>query len=214
LLGGVRIANAGDLSIQVPVQFADEIGFLTQSFNRMISALNEATQALKNESVFLEQQVAQRTEELRRSNEQLISENAERIEAQARVDRQLRYEEALANCSQSLLLITTGDKSQKQVLEQALEHLRVAAQASRAYIFRNFEDPDLGLCLGIQAEVCAPEIPPHIINPDNLKVPWSRFPKEWFTICKFTVFRNNITITTIIIKCSTIKIFITGAISD
>ncbi len=48
LLRGVRIANAGDLSVQVPVQYIDEIGFLTQSFNRMISALNEATQALKN----------------------------------------------------------------------------------------------------------------------------------------------------------------------
>ncbi len=147
----------------------------------MISALNEATQTLKNESVLLEQQVAERTEKLRRSNEQLISENAERKEAQARIDRQLRYEEALANCSRSLLLIATDDNSQRQVLEQALEYLRVAALASRAYIFRNFEDPDLGLCLGILAEVCAPKIPAVINNPANQKVPWSEFPKEMFT---------------------------------
>ena len=66
------------------------------------------------------------------------------------------------------------------MLEQALEHLRVAALASRAYIFLNFDDPDLGLCLGIQAEVCAPKIPAAINNPANQKVPWSQLPKEMF----------------------------------
>ena len=78
-------------------------------------------------------------------------------------------------------MIATDDDSQHQVLEQALEHLRVAALASRAYIFHNFDDPDLGLCLGIQAEVCAPNIPAAINNPANQKVPWSQLPKEWFT---------------------------------
>ena len=63
---------------------------------------------------------------------------------------------------------------QQEVLNQALEHLRVGSQASRAYVFRNFQDPDLGSCLGILAEACAPDIHPHLSVPGNRKFPWSR----------------------------------------
>ena len=54
LLNGVRAANDGDLDIHVGVQYEDEIGFITHSFNRMVSSLNVATRALKNESLKLE----------------------------------------------------------------------------------------------------------------------------------------------------------------
>lgn len=180
LLQGVKIANEGDLNVQVAVQYDDEIGFLTQLFNRMIGSLNEATEALRNESALLERQVAERTIELRELNQQLISENIERKEAQALLDRQLRYEHALSGCSQSLLFTTDGEESQQLALNQALEHLRAGAQASRAYIFRNFLDNDLGICMGILAEACALEIRPHINNPANQKFPWSQLPKEMF----------------------------------
>jgi HAMP domain-containing protein len=39
LLAGVRRANAGDLNATTPVQFRDEIGFLTESFNTMTESL-------------------------------------------------------------------------------------------------------------------------------------------------------------------------------
>jgi signal transduction histidine kinase/HAMP domain-containing protein len=181
LLKGVKVANEGDLNIQVAVQYEDEIGFLTQSFNRMISSLYEATQALKDESAILERQVAERITELRELNQQLVSENFERKTAQAMLDRQLRYEQALAGCSESLLLSVDDEESQQQALNQALEYLRAGAQASRAYIFRNIPDTDLGLCMGILAEACAQEIRPHIINPANQKYPWSKLPEEMFT---------------------------------
>lgn len=180
LLHGVKIANEGDLNVQVAVQYDDEIGFLTQSFNRMIGSLYEATEALRNESALLERQVAERTIELRELNQQLISENIERKEAQALLDRQLRYEHALSGCSQSLLITTDGEESQQLALNQALEHLRAGALTSRAYIFRNFLDNDLGICMGILAEACALEIRPHIHNPANQKFPWSGLPKEMF----------------------------------
>ena len=179
LLAGVREANEGNLEIQVEVQYEDEIGYLTHSFNHMLSSLNEATQLLKNESNILERQVAERTTELRVTNEQLNNENLERKEAEARLDRQLRYEQALAGCSRALLLVAEDEKQQQQVLYQALEHLRVGAQASRAYVFRNLEDPDLGLCMSILAEACAEDVQPHIYNPANRKFPWSQLPSEW-----------------------------------
>ena len=180
LLGGVKTANEGDLNVQVSVQYDDEIGFLTDSFNRMISSLNQATQALRNESSVLEKLVAERTIELQKVNQLLISENIERKNAEARLDQQLRYEKALAGCSRSLLFAIENEESQQQVLNQALEYLRTGAQASRAYIFRNFEHPDLGPCMGILAEACAQDIQPHINNPANQRVPWSLLPKEMF----------------------------------
>jgi nitrate/nitrite-specific signal transduction histidine kinase len=181
LLQGVRAADDGNLDIQVEVQYEDEIGLITQSFNRLISSLKVATQELKNESALLERQIGERTAELCETNEQLISENLQRKEAQARLDRQLRYEQALSGCSQSLLMIADDEESQLQTLTQALEQLRAGAQASRAYVFRNIPDPELGPCMGILAEACASEILPHMDNPANQKFPWSQLPREMFT---------------------------------
>lgn len=48
LLEGVRQVNAGERQVTVSVQFADEIGFLTQSFNQMVASLREADR-LKDE---------------------------------------------------------------------------------------------------------------------------------------------------------------------
>ena len=71
LLRGVTQANAGDLSVSVPISQDDEIGFLTQSFNAMIASIEtqvEARQqkeaALQELTATLEQRIASRTREL------------------------------------------------------------------------------------------------------------------------------------------------------
>lgn len=177
LLVGVKAANEGDLDIQVAVQYEDEVGFLTHSFNRMVSSLNDATESLKNESMILETEVAERTAELRESNEQLIRENIERKSAEERLDRQLDYQRALANCSQ-ILLQTPQDADQRiEILNTALAQLIPATGVGRAYVFHNFIDNADGECFGILAEACAPGVPAHLPNPENRKVQWSQFPE-------------------------------------
>jgi PAS domain S-box-containing protein len=47
LLGGVRRVNAGDLSVSAPVGVADEIGFLTRSFNEMVRSLHRSEASLR-----------------------------------------------------------------------------------------------------------------------------------------------------------------------
>ncbi len=42
LAAGMRQAEAGDLHSHVPLQYDDEIGYLTRSFNRMLDAIREA----------------------------------------------------------------------------------------------------------------------------------------------------------------------------
>ena len=45
---GIKRVNGGDLDVQTPVCFNDEIGYLTQSFNTMVSTLKKSDQ-LKND---------------------------------------------------------------------------------------------------------------------------------------------------------------------
>jgi len=71
----------------------------------------------------------------------------------------LRYEEGLASCSRSL--IAGGPRA----IDDALEHLRAAAGASRVYLFENFDDPQDGLCMRQTHEACAPGVEPQIDNP-------------------------------------------------
>jgi signal transduction histidine kinase len=47
LLGGVRRLDEGDLAVEVPVQASDEIGRLTESFNRMAASLRRYSQEME-----------------------------------------------------------------------------------------------------------------------------------------------------------------------
>ncbi|HNT75058.1 MAG TPA: ATP-binding protein [Anaerolineae bacterium] len=46
LVDGIKQVNRGDLTVSVPVQFHDEIGFLTQSFNGMVNSIHTSNQQL------------------------------------------------------------------------------------------------------------------------------------------------------------------------
>ena len=65
LLAGVERMNNGDLDVALPVQFNDEIGYLTQSFNTLSRELNSLVREL-------ETHVSNRTSDLLAANEQLL----------------------------------------------------------------------------------------------------------------------------------------------
>jgi nitrate/nitrite-specific signal transduction histidine kinase len=179
LLSGVSQVNQGELDAQIPVKYQDEIGFLTKSFNQMVDSLKRLTLELKDKANDLEVQVNQRTSALIQANKALEMENEERDKAQTRLNDQLGYQQALANCSQMMLKQPENGTDHRVILDQALEELRSATQASRAYIFRNFNDPTQGLCISMIAEVCARGIQPQINNPDNQQFPTSLLPEEF-----------------------------------
>lgn len=64
LVSGMERVDSGNLSVQIPVRFEDEIGFLTRSFNRMVDSIREARADLENYAGQLENKVKQRTAEL------------------------------------------------------------------------------------------------------------------------------------------------------
>ena len=71
LLSGVKQVNEGDLTVHVPVQVEDEIGFLARSFNSMVRSVQDARQRLQQYAESLEQMVEARTRELSETNDAL-----------------------------------------------------------------------------------------------------------------------------------------------
>jgi len=73
----------------------------------------------------------------------------------------LRYEEALAACSQGLLT----DVEIEEPLVEVLRRLLWISDVGRVCIFENFEDADGGLCTRLRNEVCASGVTAQIDNP-------------------------------------------------
>ena len=71
LLTGVQQINSGDLTTKVQIGQPDEIGDLTQNFNRMTETIKKAQDDLKNYAESLEQQVTERTAEVVKQNKQI-----------------------------------------------------------------------------------------------------------------------------------------------
>ncbi|MFN2265762.1 MAG: GAF domain-containing protein [Anaerolineales bacterium] len=179
LLQGIRQVDRGILDSDVQVIFNDEIGLLTKAFNRMLKTIRSLTSDLQDRALNLEEQISERTLELVRINRDLETENQNREMAEFQLNQQLKYQQALAGCSQILMMVAEIESEQWDLLQQALEQLLYGAQASRTYIFRSFDDPELGRCIGMKAEVCAQGIPVHINNPANRKFPLSSMPSEF-----------------------------------
>ncbi len=67
LLEGVKQINDGNLKTQVKVDVLDEIGYLTNSFNKMVSSIDTAQEQLEDYAKNLEVKVELRTKELKES---------------------------------------------------------------------------------------------------------------------------------------------------
>ncbi|MDH5717874.1 MAG: SpoIIE family protein phosphatase [Spirochaetia bacterium] len=73
LLKGVEMVNKGNLDAVIPVNTKDEIGFIAQTFNKMVKSVQKANIKLQNHADILEDTVAERTRELQESFEKIQS---------------------------------------------------------------------------------------------------------------------------------------------
>ena len=116
LLKGVQDFNNGLRETSIPVQSNDEIGFLTESFNKLANELNELIHGL-------EQRVTERTQALSVANAQLRSEMEARAKAQEQVVEQQRGLAALEERERMARELHDG-------IGQVLGFLNVQAQSA------------------------------------------------------------------------------------
>ena len=90
------IGNHQDFSIRVTSAGRDEVGRLSAAFNDMLSRIEAGDRALRAAQEELENRVRQRTEELTRSNENLVLEIEVRHKAQAEMQSAKEAAERLA----------------------------------------------------------------------------------------------------------------------
>lgn len=87
-------------------------------------------------------------------------------------ERRLRYQVALAECAEALL-VSSGDDQQRRAAEALLS----ATEADYVFVERNVVDPDLGFCSKTVAEFERPGLPgPEVDDPYWDLVPWDRMP--------------------------------------
>ncbi|TGN17140.1 SpoIIE family protein phosphatase [Leptospira idonii] len=71
LLAGVEKVNQGNLEVEVPIQTNDEIGFLAESFNGMVTSIRDARRELQDYAENLEEKVKERTKELQEKMDEI-----------------------------------------------------------------------------------------------------------------------------------------------
>ncbi len=79
LLSGVRKVDRGDLDVNVPIQFNDEIGYISELFNKMVLSIKEKNKNLDDYATNLGLMVVERTSELEKER-RLLSEKNKIIE--------------------------------------------------------------------------------------------------------------------------------------
>lgn len=132
LVAGVRRVDAGDLEVNIPVQFQDEIGFLTGAFNRMVAALRFSINDL-------EEQVSQRTQRLEEQNVELVHAKALAEERTRTAESASRAKSVfLANMSHELRTPLNAILGFSHLLAQGTD-LTVAQRESLAAIRRSGE---------------------------------------------------------------------------
>lgn len=71
LLRGVAKVNKGDLNVVVPIKVQDEIGFISESFNKMVESIRLARNELEDYAQNLEEKVKARTKEVQEKMEEV-----------------------------------------------------------------------------------------------------------------------------------------------
>ncbi|MCX6082102.1 MAG: histidine kinase [Chloroflexi bacterium] len=123
LLVGIERVESGDLGVKMPIQFRDEIGSLTVSFNTMAAQLRAHVTEL-------EERVAERTEALQDSNAHLKAEAHERELAEMQVIQQQRDLATAQEREQVSRELHDG-------LGQALGYINLQAQTAQMLMEQN-----------------------------------------------------------------------------
>ncbi len=91
----VQKISAGDLTQRAPVISNDEVGYLAQSFNKMVQTIQETNKKLEQVNAELENRVKERTIELEKAFKTFQKQNREKEIAQNKIKSSLEEKEVL-----------------------------------------------------------------------------------------------------------------------
>jgi two-component sensor histidine kinase/HAMP domain-containing protein len=95
IVKAVNKITEGDLSQRVQVKSNDEVGFLAQSFNKMVEKIANSNHEMDKINKELENRVKERTQELEGALKSLQRENFERKKAEVEISKSLHEKEVL-----------------------------------------------------------------------------------------------------------------------
>ncbi len=129
LLRGVWEVEKGDLNVKVRIDVADEIGYLTQNFNKLVEVIRLAKEKIEDHANNLEQKVAQRTQALNQTNEELQSSLDELRKAQralADASRRAGMAEVARSVLHNVGNVLTSINSSSFLVRRGMEKLKLS----------------------------------------------------------------------------------------
>ena len=126
-LDGVKRVNQGDLTVDIPVYNHDEIGFLAETFTRMVAELRHLVTTL-------ERRVSERTRDLEVANRELLEENQQREAAE---EMNLQQQRLLAMLEERERI----GRDLHDGLGQKIGYINVEAQAAREFLLNGQDQP-------------------------------------------------------------------------
>lgn len=122
---------SGDLSVKSKINRRDEIGVLSESFNRMVDSLNQSKQQLENYNQELEKQVSKRTLELAELNADLDQRIHEEVAKSKKQEALLIHQSRSAAMGEMIGAIAHQWRQPLNALGLVLQNLNLHYQMGR-----------------------------------------------------------------------------------